>query len=737
MSDSTFKVSTTDTTDDHAENKLIAGDGVSIAKVSTGGYEALEFSINGSVETIVQVIQQDGYYSQVSATDTTPEFLGTKLVAGDNITITTSSNGGVERLTIAAPQVDISGLDLTVTEHNNEFSQALESVLKELDGYGSNLGQVNSYLIDQTQLNQTVLKTLDGYTTDLQQGLDVGTYTENKINTDEAIHQLRVAADGYAIFYFTNVTANDPTATGDGYLAFFTGVGANIAGDNDLYYNRETGVLSAGDLVTNTITGIDEIDFTPGGNKLITGLGEVRGYTTGLRISGTNAGPGATLTLVGANDGSGTIYFGTDQAASYVEGTHTLTVNTINASQNISIGGDILNATLSETFQTIRTALDGYATTLGTLVSEATFQANKAYEQEAIHQITIATDAYGSSLAVLNSKEEDQTRWNQSVLQALDGYQTSINGLVSETTFQDNKNYTQETIHQLTVAADGYQTQLNATVSEATFQANKAYEQEAIHQITAALDGYATTATTNTITNNVALLQSQQVDQTQWNQSVKQSIDAYGLNPFITGSAITATLDHSAVNYVTHNLGKAYTGFIILNNTYSPCSFSAHMKSNQAITDNTSTTINFDLEDWDLGGDYNSATSSFVAPVDGYYFFDAWVETTTTIAAGKFAQLFFTRAGAGFAVQVVTGAGFAIDINTSSYRIGLVSGQSVLPRFYQFTGGNVTLASTVGANFKGGLIDEGVWIDSDADTDTTNTIPLRCSFDRTIKIWVY
>ncbi|KKL52857.1 hypothetical protein LCGC14_2281290, partial [marine sediment metagenome] len=44
----------------------------------------------------------------------------------------------------------------------------------------------------------------------------------------------------------TSAIVPDTGATGDGYLTFFTGVGRNIAGDNDLYFDRATHNLTLG-----------------------------------------------------------------------------------------------------------------------------------------------------------------------------------------------------------------------------------------------------------------------------------------------------------------------------------------------------------------------------------------------------------------------------------------------------------------------------------------------------------
>ncbi len=347
----TFKISTTDIKLDYPINKLLAGDGILITKESDGGYETLTFSVNGNTQTIIQVINQDGYYSQVSATDTTPEFLGTKLVAGDNITITNNSNGGVERLTIAAPQVDISGLDLTVTEHHNEFSQAIESIIQAVDGYGPDLDSINSYLVDQTRWNQSIKQSLDGY---------------------------------YALGTNLNMSIND-------------------------------------------INNVSNLTFSPSGTMTTSGIEIIEGNTS-LSIYGS-VNPGGNLYLIPNDNADGQILFGSDLGAAYIETTHTLLIKNVTATQNVSVGGNIVNKDLSETFRIIRTALDGYADADLTIDNNLALLNSEQGDQTRWNQSVLqALDSYGAAttinnnLALLNSQQIDQTQLNQSVLQALDGY---------------------------------------------------------------------------------------------------------------------------------------------------------------------------------------------------------------------------------------------------------------------------------------------------------------------------
>ncbi len=72
------------------ENQLIYSDG-----------DAAFIQWNGVTWNTVS-LGSDTYQVQISANDTTPAFLDTKLVAGTNITLTENNDGGNETLTIAA-----------------------------------------------------------------------------------------------------------------------------------------------------------------------------------------------------------------------------------------------------------------------------------------------------------------------------------------------------------------------------------------------------------------------------------------------------------------------------------------------------------------------------------------------------------------------------------------------------------------------------------------------------------
>ena len=82
-------VSALDTTPDFLQPKIIAGSGISIAKLNPGGNEQLQISAPGS--TTDELVK-------ISATDTTPGFLNTKLTCGNDLHKSIISGGGDERL---------------------------------------------------------------------------------------------------------------------------------------------------------------------------------------------------------------------------------------------------------------------------------------------------------------------------------------------------------------------------------------------------------------------------------------------------------------------------------------------------------------------------------------------------------------------------------------------------------------------------------------------------------------
>ena len=126
----------------------------------------------------------------------------------------------------------------------------------------------------------------DGYVTEL-------TFQQNKAAQEGINDSILQALDGYAT---TSVvaTVNDTGATGDGYIAFFTGVGRNIAGSNALYWNRETKQLGIGTNPNHTLT------IRGTNNALIAIAADAPGTTAALELgSGGTGDRFAYIDLVG------------------------------------------------------------------------------------------------------------------------------------------------------------------------------------------------------------------------------------------------------------------------------------------------------------------------------------------------------------------------------------------------------------------------------------------------------
>lgn len=91
--DKTAEVSANDTTPGFLVDKVVAGSNITVTETNDGGNETLVISstASGTDENV-----------SVSANDTTPGNLSSKLVAGANVTLTENNDGGNETLTIAS-----------------------------------------------------------------------------------------------------------------------------------------------------------------------------------------------------------------------------------------------------------------------------------------------------------------------------------------------------------------------------------------------------------------------------------------------------------------------------------------------------------------------------------------------------------------------------------------------------------------------------------------------------------
>jgi len=183
---------------DYLNTKIIAGDNISIDEDDVGGVYTLTISSPDTVDCGEQVLGTDGYNVKVSADDTLAEFLQDKLVAGTNVSLAKYDIGGVEKLRIDIADYNVSALQ----SRQDDCAEAIQTIRKDLDGYQDQINDNNltetEHYVQHSNAIQTILKDLDGYTSGA-------------------------------------VTA---TQYGDGYVAFFIGSEKQIAGDNDLYWDR-------------------------------------------------------------------------------------------------------------------------------------------------------------------------------------------------------------------------------------------------------------------------------------------------------------------------------------------------------------------------------------------------------------------------------------------------------------------------------------------------------------------
>jgi len=269
-----------------------------------------------------------------------------QIVAGDNdLLMVLDPDTGVTFPAGGSVEAD-PGLTNTVTEHYNQQGQINQDIIKALDAYGGSATEDEHY-IQQSQINQSILQSLDGY-----------------------------------------ASVPNTNATGDGYLAFYTGVGRNLAGDNDLFWDRENGRLGIGTDLPNSTLDVRGIatfigDTGVGGHSFIASGANTnnrRGILVEHRTSGVMTdGFGIRIQLshrdsdgisnvvaelgtsrVGSDD-SGDLLFLTASGGVLTEKLRIGASGNSTVSGDFTVAGSIINKDLTETFQVIRQATDGYA----------------------------------------------------------------------------------------------------------------------------------------------------------------------------------------------------------------------------------------------------------------------------------------------------------------------------------------------------------------------------------------
>ena len=234
-------------------------------------------------------------------------------------------------------------------------------------------------------------------------------------------------------------------------------------------------------------------------------------------------------------------------------------------------------------------------------------------------------------------------------------------------------------------------------------------------------------------------------DVEQLQQRVRTALEYFtAAAPLSSGLGLeSVSLAYDAINLVEHKLGRAYRGFFVIRRRVPPCDFMAHMAGNQAgIVSGNATTLVLDTEDYDFGADYNSGNYRFTAPVDGLYQLSAGVLLQAAVNDTLALFKLYKNGTTDVCVQeaVLGGAGNN-DIRLSlATTLHLAATNYVECSIYHASGVNKTVLADGNTYFRGSLVDIGVVEDDDwivAGGDTSKWLPLRCSFDHTVSLWVF
>ena len=139
-------------------------------------------------------------------------------------------------------------------------------------------------------------------------------------------------------------------------------------------------------------------------------------------------------------------------------------------------------------------------------------------------------------------------------------------------------------------------------------------------------------------------------------------------------------------------------------------SFGMSITGNQTIAVNTTDKIEFNDTDWNIGGNFNTSTYIFTAPVAGTYSFQASMNTSTGWDRGADQFLFAINFPEGKDVYYqIDPEGYAYDPLLYTLAIStqqrMDAGDRCWSSFWQHSGGDtITIVDGNGTYFTGGLI---------------------------------
>lgn len=351
-------------------------------------------------------------------------------------------------------ELDGYASDATVSEHYNQFSAAIHSILKDLDGYSTT---DQEHYVQLSEALQTVLKDLDGYESRIQ---------ENKQDHSTDMKAILDVIDGYA----EDTELAGLVQTEMEHYIQHSDVVQTIRKDLDGYAADST----VSDHYAQHAAALHSVVKDLDGYALVT--------TEDQRWSDSSEQRQA---LRDAADGYGASFVIEDQRW----------VDSSEQRQGIrdALDGYALDsvedqrwADASEQLQGLRDAADGYLTAVNTGVAEITFQENKDAWNDMFDTIRKDLDGYAldSDLDGLDGTvQEHKTFVNDAldtVLKDLDGYATTTALAGLETTVEDHKNSHGDDVKAIIDVLDGYADQADTSGIE-----------EALHDIIKDLDGYA------------------------------------------------------------------------------------------------------------------------------------------------------------------------------------------------------------------------------------------------------
>lgn len=201
-------------------------------------------------------------------------------------------------------------------------------------------------------------------------------------------------------------------------------------------------------------------------------------------------------------------------------------------------------------------------------------------------------------------------------------------------------------------------------------------------------------------------------------------------------------LDYTRPNLIAHKLDRVYRGFLVVRRQVPPSSFRATLSAAQSINSATPTVVGFDTVDFDSGADFDTTNNKFTAPVNGTYWISTNLSMLDAVADGKFWNPSLRKNGStNLANQTELMGSTDTPAGQVDKHIRLVKGDYVQVLLGHNHGAARQIDSTATETwFEGGLIDSGISEDKDqldAGIDRKLFLPLRCSFDQLISLWVF